>query len=106
MVQDYSAANTFLWTATGQAGDYRLEVDARDATEAVPYDVVSNFNFALSPCTSAGLGANPTSPRSIGTIVMLTGTAVCPGTPSYRFWTGQNGIWKVVQEYSAVNTFS
>ena len=106
IVQDYSAVNTFLWTATAAAGDYRLEVDARDASETVTYDAVANLNYSLVSCMSLGLSASPSLTSGVGTVVTLTGTATCAGTPMYRFWVGQNGTWKIVQDYSAANTFA
>ena len=35
------------------------------------------------------------------------GTATCPGTATYRFWTkSPAGPWTMVQDYSTTNTFS
>ena len=105
MVQDYSASNTYLWTGMG-AGTYHLEVDARDSSETVNYDVVTNFNYSLNGCSSAALSASPTSPQLPGGTIILTATATCPGVPTYRFWTGRNGIWTIVQDYGISNTYS
>ena len=106
IVQDYSAANTFLWTTTALAGSYRLEVDARDASESVPYDQVTNFNYAIDACSAAGLTANPVSPSNPGTSITLTGSATCTTATAYRFWVGQAGNWKIVQDYGPTSTFS
>jgi hypothetical protein len=104
--QDYSASGTFVWTATGASGANRLEVDARDASESYSYDVVTNFTYSLSGCTAAALSPAPSSPRNVGTVVVVSATATCPGTPTYRFWTGQNGMWKIAQDYGASNVFN
>ena len=106
IVQDYSATNTFTWTTTGAAGTYRLEVDVRDATASVAYDHVTNITYTLVPCSGAYLSTDKASPQKAGTQIVLTGSATCPGAPEYRFWVGQNGIWKVVQDFSPSNTFT
>src|SRR5439155_3775611 len=49
IAQDYSASNTFVWQspATGLAGANGLEVDERDASESVSYDVAKNLTYQL-----------------------------------------------------------
>jgi hypothetical protein len=106
IAQDYSAASTFTWNATGLAGTYGIEVDVRDATSSVPYDAVRNITYNLNACTAAGIGASPSSPQLPGATITVTGSATCPGTPTYRFWVGQGGGWSIVQDYSTANTFS
>ena len=101
LVQDWGSLNTYLWTSTGQAGAYKLEVDAKDASEAA-YDVYARLNYSLSACTGATLTASPPSPSPPGTSVGLTATATCPGTANYRFLV--NG--GVVQGYGPANTFA
>jgi N-acetylmuramoyl-L-alanine amidase len=105
IVQDYSPASTFNWSATGLAGSYGIEVDVRDQSSAVAYDQVANISYELDGCSSAGLGASPPSPH-LGGNVLLSAGAGCPGTPTYRFWVGQNGGWTIVQDYSPTSTFS
>jgi Cysteine-rich secretory protein family len=105
--QDYSSADTFTWTDTTVAGDYRLEVDARDAPESVSYDVVTNFNYVLSGCSWVALGASPASPQYPTGVVTFTATPTCVGTPTYRFWVRPpGGAWTVRQDYSTNNAFS
>ena len=106
IAQDYSAASTFTWNATGLAGVYGIEVDVRDATSSAPYDAVRNITYTLSACTGAGIGASPSSPQLPGATITVTGSATCPGTPTYRFWVGQGGGWSIVQDYSTASTFS
>ena len=110
IVQDYSQADTFSWTAprTGLAGKYFLEVDVRDGTDpgAPAYDKVANITYTLSGCTAAWLSANPASPQPHGTAVTLTGSATCLGTPTYRFWVrAPGGSWQIVRDYSTTATF-
>jgi len=109
IVQDYSATNTYTWTApnTGVAGTYRLEVDVRNAGEAVAYDRVANITYSLTGCSAAHLATDKASPQVRGTTIVLTGSATCAGTPEYRFWVRDaTGHWTIVQDYSTSNTFS
>ena len=101
LTQDYGAPNTFIWKGAGAAGTYRVEVDARDASETVAYDATATIAYQLSGCSSAGISANLPSGQPPGTAVDLTGTATCPGTPAYRFWIKAPGAtWQVKQDYS------
>lgn len=105
--QDYGTSSTFAWTAPNTAGSYGLEVDVRDASESVSYDVVRNLTYELNGCSAVSLGASPTSPQSPGGSILLMGTATCTGTPTYRFWVQAPGSpWTVKQDYSTANTYS
>ena len=106
MVQDYSAATTHAWPQTYRVGLYALEVDVRDVSESVAYDVVFNTTFQATGCSAASLSASPsTAPH--GTSVTLTGTGTCPGTATYRFWArAPGGSWQIVRDYSTANTFA
>ena len=107
MVQDYSSATTHSWPQTFFAGVYSLEVDVRDASESVAYDVVFNTTYTVNPCSAVTLGAMPASPQAHGTAITLTGTATCPGTATYRFWVrAPGGGWQIVRDYSTTNTFT
>jgi len=106
IVQDYGAANTYSWRAS-TGGNYRLEVDVRDVGAAASYETYTTIPFALlGPCTTPSLSASPpaSSPTG-GTVVFMASTSTCP-TPNYRFWIGQGGSWRIVQDYSSANTFS
>jgi hypothetical protein len=67
------------------------------------------WSFSVGPisgCSAAGISANPPSPQKPGTIVSITGSATCQGTPTYRFWVGQSGAWSIAQDYSLSSTFA
>ena len=107
IAQDYSASNTFNWTQTALSGSYSIEVDARNATESVAYDVVTNFAYSLSGCSAVSLAANPASPVNPGPSVVLTASPTCAATPVYRFWTRPpGGAWSIAQDYSASAAFN
>jgi hypothetical protein len=107
MVQDYSPATTHLWTQTGAAGTYALEVDVRDAAETTAYDTVANLSYVAAGCGAATLSPSPTAPQPHGTQVTLTGGATCLGTPTYRFWVrAPGGSWRIVRDYSTSSSFA
>ncbi len=61
----------------------------------------------FSKCASATLDANPASPQTPGTSVLLTATASCPATATYRFWLRPpGGSWRIVQDYNTTSTFT
>ncbi|HEV8597214.1 MAG TPA: glycosyl hydrolase family 18 protein [Candidatus Dormibacteraeota bacterium] len=107
VVRDYSPVNTYTWTGTGLPGAYRFEADSRSSNLTVTYDSVANLTYNLTACTTATLSADHTSPQRPGTTVGLAASAVCAGTPEYRFWLrSPGGAWTVVQEYGPAATYS
>jgi len=107
MVQDYSAANTHVWAQTFWPGVYRMEVDVRDASETTAYDVVYNTTYTLDGCTGATISGSPASAVHGAGPIVLTATATCPGTPTYRFWVEDPGNrWSMVQDFSTKATFT
>jgi len=110
MVQDYSATTTHTWGPVGtyHVGQYKMEVDVRDAAETTTYDVVNNITYNLVGCTGATIVGAPASPQTTGAgNVTLTATATCPGTAQFRFWIMDAGSrWSMVQDYSASNTYT
>ena len=106
VVQDYSATNTYSWTATGNPGSYRIEADVRSSTR-VSYDSYAVVGDVLRACSAVGLSTSKSSPAFPGTAVVITGSSSCPGTPEYRFWVQPpGGKWAVVQNYGAAATYS
>ncbi|HEV2035670.1 MAG TPA: hypothetical protein VGU71_16005 [Candidatus Dormibacteraeota bacterium] len=109
IVRDYAFSNVFSWTTpgTGLAGTYGLEVDVRDNIGTADHDVAANATYVLNGCSAAGLTAAPSATQVHGNAVLLTGTATCPGTPTYRFWIRlSGGAWTIVRDYQTTNTFS
>src|SRR5688572_24700411 len=47
-----------------------------------------------------GLSSNPSGSAPSGTVVMVTATGDCAGTPEYRFWVRDlSGTWNMTQDY-------
>ena len=107
IVQDYSnGSGTFTWAGSSTPGLYNFEVDARQAGETVAYDAVALISYRVAACSATAIGASPSSPQMPGGTITLTGTASCPGTPTYRFWVkAPGGAWQVKQDYSPSATF-
>ena len=101
VVRDWGSSAAYTWTATGAAGVYHLEADARAATSG-GYDAVANLTYSLKACTGASLSPDVASPQRPGTTITFTGSATCAGTPEYRFWVRPpGGAWGIVRDYGA-----
>ena len=54
-----------------------------------------------------GLNTNLSGPQPRGTQISLSGSATCPGSPTYRFWVkAPNGSWQIVRDFATTNTFT
>ena len=111
LLQDYSSSNTYTWSTAGApGGNYRFEVDVRDSSRPVTYDQYTVVPFVINDCTAPTLSPSVPSPQSMGTQVILTGSAsssFCPN-PLYQFWVLAPGssTWSVAQAYSSSATFT
>src|SRR4029077_13814755 len=79
----------------------------------IPVVGITGLGTTYAACSNPQLSANPPSPSapesnaSAPAQVILTGSATCPGTATFRFWMkNPNGNWTVVQDYSTTNTFT
>ncbi len=110
IVQQYSSTTSHIWGPVGtyHVGDYRMEVDVRDASESTTYDSVSNITYHLAGCTAATITPVPSGGVHGAVNVTLTATATCPGTATYRFWIFDAGgtRWSMVRDYSTTNTYT
>ncbi len=116
IVHDFSSAATYSWgpglpVRTSNPGTYLLGVWARQPGSANSYDAFFFVTFSLTSgatCT-VSLGADRTSPQSLGTTVNWTATAgsCLSGPLQYQFWVNPpGGTWAIVQPFSATNTFA
>ena len=111
IAQDYSTATTFSWNTAGKPmGTYGLEVDVRSQGDTAPYETVANLTYLLGatgsgPCNVPTLNAASPSVATGGTAVFTASTSGCPA-PNYRFWVGQGGMWKILQDYGSASTFN
>jgi hypothetical protein len=109
VVQNYSSTTTHTWGPVGtyHVGQYSMEVDVRDSSSTAAYDTVKNITYNLVGCTGATITASPpTAVHGAGPIV-LTATATCPGTATFRFWIRDPGsTWSIVKDYGTGNTYT
>ncbi len=113
MARDYATSNTLAWTP-GVSGTYSLQAWVRSTGSTAPYDAVAStglFNIqAGSPAQIARFIANRALPAPVGTTITwtATGTRGTAGPLQYRFWrfSRLTGVWTIVQDYSAANTWS
>lgn len=60
-----------------------------------------------SPCTAVSETASPTSPRPVGTAVVVTSVATGCSSPTYQYWLRGPGLgWSIVQPWSASGTYT
>lgn len=112
IVQDFSASATWAWNTTTYAGNtYHLLVRSRaNGTTTLQGQVTLNYTVTGNGglCNTLTASASPTSPRTVGTTVTITGNATCTNgaTPRYQFWTTKSGGSYVLrQDFGASNQF-
>ena len=114
VVQAYSPANTWSWSPAAP-GSYDIQVMARNAGSGASYEALSpilTFNvITATPVSSVTLTADKTTPAIFGTIGTVTFTGAATGgtgSAEYRFRIKDDAtaIWTIVQDYSAVSTWS
>lgn len=110
VVQNYSEANTFVWTPA-VAGAYDILVDVRTSGSTVVRDAFARINFyqirnATTPATAVTLVPNVASPQTAGTAITFTAAASGGSGPyEYRFWVNFGAGFLIAQNYSTANTF-
>jgi hypothetical protein len=111
IVQPYAAGDTYTWDTTGLTdGTYNVGVWVRNQGSTAQNDASSIVPYTLgtsATCSNGGLAASPAGSANAGTMVTLTASASCGGTPEYQFWMQPPGSdWTVVQPYASSNTFT
>jgi hypothetical protein len=108
IVQDYSAANTFVWTPA-LAGNYDILADVRNVgSTAVRDSFAKIFFYQIVSAATIGVTATPdlVSPQTVNTPITITATGQGgSGSYEYRFWINSGSGYNIVQNYSATNTF-
>jgi cytochrome c peroxidase len=109
IVQNYSAASTFVWTPA-VAGNYDILVDVRNTGSAVVRDASTKLFFYQITAAGAATGVTATpdlaSPRSVSTPITFTAAGQGgSGTYEYRFWINSGSGYTIVQDYSATATY-
>ena len=110
VVLPYGGANTYSWNTAGLAlGAYTLTVDVRNvgATAVSEASASAVYTVANPPCDVPTISSDLASPQGAGsTITFSASTTTCP-SPLYRFSVQTpNGVWTMMQDYSASRTFA
>jgi spore germination protein YaaH len=65
------------------------------------------INLKFGQCSEAAIAADHTSPQIPTTGITFTGTALCAGTGTFRFWMQPpGGAFSIVQDFSTTNTLT
>ncbi|MYL49348.1 hypothetical protein GLV98_07615 [Halobacillus litoralis] len=105
VLKDYSTENTFIWTPSTK-GEYLFSIHAKDADSSSSYDAYKAFNYTIgSKVENVDVTVDEASPQKLGTSITLTATSTGSSNPMYKFWVRENGVWKVLKDYSTENTF-
>jgi len=113
LARDYSPNKTYTWTpGPSEGGTYLLQVWVRSTGSTAAYETWGSTPYfdilGAPPLNITGFGANRTFPSAA--YVPITWTAVASGgNPPlrYQFWRLKQGTgWSLVQDYSALNTYS
>jgi Bacterial Ig domain len=108
VAQNYSSANTFIWTPT-KPGIYDILVDVRGFGSTVFRDALTTllaYQVAPAPATAVSLTPSLVSPRLHGTPITFTAVASGGVGPfEYRFWVNVGGTYVIAQDYSTINTW-
>ncbi len=81
-------SGTALWPTSGLAvGVYEVLLSARASDYAGAAQITQLLTYQIGgSCSAVGLSVTPKSPQPLGTLLTLTGSASCVGTPAeYRF---------------------
>ena len=112
LAQPYSTNANFDWNTINEtAGNWLIEIWAKDATSTASWDAVTNVPYTITPfsaCTGATGSPSPASPQSVGTTVTFTGGSATCSTPYYEFWYFVPGAtnWTLGQGYSSSTTYN
>ncbi|MDE0584977.1 hypothetical protein ON064_18335, partial [Planococcus sp. A6] len=105
VLQDYSTDNKFVWSPPSN-GEYLFSVHAKDTDSKAGYESYKTLNYTItSEVENVDVTVDKTSPQNPGTPVTLTATSSGSSNPIYKFWVRENGVWKVLQDYSTDNKF-
>ena len=110
VLRGWETSNQTAWSTAGlPPGRYYIATWVRRVgnTVALEASTMTPFDLGSIACTGATLTSTSPSPAMAGTIVEFTAQATpCTGA-QYQFWLLRpNGIWSIVQPYSANSTWT
>jgi len=91
-------------------GTYGLQVWARQVGSTAFYDMYRSsglFDIVSAPPQMVSLTTNVSLPAAAGTTITWTAGATGGTAPlEYQFWRQDAGIWRMVQDYRSLNTYT
>jgi hypothetical protein len=110
LVQDYGASSTYTWTpSAADIGEHALQVWVRSFGSNQAYDAWAGaaFSVAAPPATLTSLSRFPSSTPPAGMEIQWTANATGGLAPlQYQFWRFDGGVWTMVRDWGASNTFT
>jgi manganese oxidase len=108
IVQDYSAANTFVWTPS-LPGAFDILVDVRNAGSSSLREAFTKLFFyqiqGAAAATGVTVSSSIPSPQSPGTAITFTAQGQGgSGSYQYRFWINSGTGFSMVQDYASADT--
>ncbi|NVN92035.1 MAG: DUF3466 family protein [Desulfuromonadales bacterium] len=111
-VSPYSDAAAWTMPADTAPGFYTVSVEARAAGSTVTRDAITTLNYrinatdAAAAATGVSINTSLPSPQPAGTAVTFTAHGLGSSAYEYRFYLMKYGEWKMVQDYSATDSFT
>lgn len=107
ILKDYSVSNTLTWVPE-KAGNYRISIHVKDKNSLKEYDDYSYLDYQIQEDSvkAMPLQIDKSSPQLANTTINITANASGSTNVQYRFWVRENGEWRVLQDYSNVNTYA
>jgi probable HAF family extracellular repeat protein len=114
LLQEGTYSDTAAWTLPGTTlpGFYTIKVDARGAGSSVAADATASITYrvnatpAADPATGVTITAGTASPQPTGTAITFTAHGEGSSAYEYRFSLFKYGEWKMVQDYSTIDSFT
>jgi hypothetical protein len=105
IAQDYSQSNTFTYTPSKE-GTLFVSVYAKDSTSTERYEAYKMDTVTVNGMVTAVDLAKTVDTSKIGESITFTASAKGSSNPSYQFWIYEGGVWRIIQDYSTLNTFT
>ena len=106
IAQAYSMSNKFIWRPAA-GGFYKISVYVKDKNSANYVDALKQLSYVVydKAITINSLTTDKASPQAVGIPITVTADATGGAELLYQFWVNDGVSWKVVQGYSASDTY-
>jgi hypothetical protein len=110
MARAYSSDPAFVWIPS-QTGTYIVQARARHVGSTAAYEVLrdtDSVSIAQGPVQLTSITSSTQFPVSNGLPITWTAAATggTAGPLEYQFWRRSNGVWRLVQSYGPLNSYT